>query len=138
MAVWDELDPKTISAPGLLYVVERIDPLTAYSTEELSRLWDWWHALPQDTIDIAGKHPDTRRKMFEIVSFMCGDGEAYDWLTSSVLNANEAQMAQALKIIADRENELSILRRYQEQYLAAKDTITKLKAEIYDLRWQEE
>lgn len=115
MAVWDELDPKTISAPGLLYVVERIDPLTAYSTEELGRLWDWWYALPQDTIDIAGKYPDTRRKMFEIVSFMRGDGEAYDWLTSSVLNANEAQMAQALKIIADRENELSILRSILRQ-----------------------
>lgn len=132
MAPWSKYDPKKICASDLAALVKNMDPITAYTQEDFFDFFTWWHKIPEATIKVAASLENKR--IICMVSHMDSPERAYDLM----LDIQSEGLAKLLEENCKLTNEVDELKQDRSDYDAARMEIQRLKAEIYDLRFEAE
>lgn len=132
MTPWSKYDPKKICGEKLANLVKELDPITAYTQEDFFDLYAWWHKIPKDVILAAAALEC--KKIICLVSRMDSPERAYELM----IDVQAEHLKDILKEKYEAEREATRGRQIEKDYEIALLEIQRLKAEIYDLRFEAE
>lgn len=132
MTPWSKHDPKKICASDLAALVKNMDPITAYTQDDFFDFFTWWHKIPEGIIREAAKLENKR--IVCVVSHMDSPERAYDLM----IDIQSEGVAKLLGEKYELMREVDALKKDSSDYDAARMEIQRLKAEIYDLRFEVE
>ena len=132
MTPWSKYDPKKICGENLANLVKELDPITAYTQEDFFDLYAWWHKIPKDVI-LAASALECK-KIICLVSRMDSPERAYELM----IDVQAEHLKDILKEKYEAEREATRVRQIEKDYEIALLEIQRLKAEIYDLRFEAE